>query len=111
MNAKLQAEVEESERLKKAQGEVLRHSQQLEVSLKELQERLAHLESSRLCLEQEKQSLQTSLQEEKRERSLGSETISELQGGCMYVCARLCTSDRSSCEHLPSFLEGDYVTF
>ncbi|XP_051732133.1 rho-associated protein kinase 2-like isoform X1 [Ctenopharyngodon idella] len=80
VNAKLQAEVEESERLKKAQGEVLRHSQQLEVSLKELQERLAHLESSRLCLEQEKQSLQTSLQEEKRERSLGSETISELQG-------------------------------
>ncbi|XP_067240150.1 rho-associated protein kinase 2b isoform X2 [Chanodichthys erythropterus] len=80
VNAKLQAEVEESERLKKAQGEVLRHSQQLEVSLKELQERLAHLESSRLGLEQEKQSLQTSLQEEKRERSLGSETISELQG-------------------------------
>ncbi|KAK9956617.1 hypothetical protein ABG768_014339 [Culter alburnus] len=80
VNAKLQAEVEESEKLKKAQAEVLRHSQQLEVSLKELQERLAHLESSRLGLEQEKQSLQTSLQEEKRERSLGSETISELQG-------------------------------
>ncbi|XP_048062990.1 rho-associated protein kinase 2b isoform X2 [Megalobrama amblycephala] len=80
VNAKLQAELEESERLKKAQVEVLRHSQQLEVSLKELQERLAHLESSRLGLEQEKQSLQTSLQEEKRERSLGSETISELQG-------------------------------
>ncbi|XDV41633.1 hypothetical protein PO909_010454 [Leuciscus waleckii] len=80
VNAKLQAEVEESERLKKAQGEVLRQSQQLEVSLRELQERLAQLESGRLGLEQEKLSLQTSLQEEKRERSLGSETINELQG-------------------------------
>ncbi|KAG1963763.1 rho-associated protein kinase [Pimephales promelas] len=80
VNAKLQAEVEESERLKKAQSEVLRQSQQLEVSLKELQERLAQLESGRLSLEQEKLSLQTSLEEEKRERSLGSETINELQG-------------------------------
>jgi len=87
VNAKLQAEVEESERLKKAQSEVLRQSQQLEVSLKELQERLVQLESGRLSLEQEKQSLQTSLEEEKRERSLGSETINELQGGCMCVCA------------------------
>ncbi|XP_077076160.1 rho-associated protein kinase 2-like isoform X2 [Siphateles boraxobius] len=80
VNAKLQAEVEESARLKKSQGEMLRQSQQLEVSLRELQERLAQLESGRLGLEQEKLSLQTSLQEEKRERSLGSETINELQG-------------------------------
>lgn len=90
--------MEESERLKKTQGEVLRQSQQLEVSLRELQERLAQLESGRLGLEQEKLSLQTSLQEEKRERRLGSETINELQGGCMCVCASLCSSDRSSCE-------------
>uniref|UniRef100_A0A673K661 non-specific serine/threonine protein kinase n=1 Tax=Sinocyclocheilus rhinocerous TaxID=307959 RepID=A0A673K661_9TELE len=80
MNATLQAEVEESERLKKAQGEALRQSQQLDISLRELQERLAQLESSRQGLEQEKLSLQTSLEVEKRERSLGSETINDLQG-------------------------------
>ncbi|XP_073712259.1 rho-associated protein kinase 2b isoform X5 [Misgurnus anguillicaudatus] len=80
VNAKLLAEVEESERLKKAQAEALRQSQQLEVSLKELQERLAQLENSRLGLEQEKQTLQTSLEVEKRERSLGCETINDLQG-------------------------------
>ncbi|XP_051501525.1 rho-associated protein kinase 2-like isoform X2 [Myxocyprinus asiaticus] len=79
VNAKLQAEVEESERLKKAQGEALRQTQQLEVSLRELQERLAQLESSRLGLEQDKLSLQTSLEVEKRERNLGSETINDLQ--------------------------------
>ncbi|XP_059368557.1 rho-associated protein kinase 2b isoform X3 [Carassius carassius] len=80
LNAKHKAEVEECERLKKAQGEALRQSQQLEVSLRELQERLAQLESSRLGLEQERLSLQTSLEVEKRERSLGSETINDLQG-------------------------------
>uniref|UniRef100_A0A671NZJ7 non-specific serine/threonine protein kinase n=1 Tax=Sinocyclocheilus anshuiensis TaxID=1608454 RepID=A0A671NZJ7_9TELE len=80
MNAKLQAEVEESERLKKAQGEALRQSQQLDISLRELQERMAQLESSRQGLEQEKLSLQTSLEVEKREISLGSETINDLQG-------------------------------
>uniref|UniRef100_A0A672P9R7 non-specific serine/threonine protein kinase n=1 Tax=Sinocyclocheilus grahami TaxID=75366 RepID=A0A672P9R7_SINGR len=63
-----------------AQGEALRQSQQLEVSLRELQERLAQLESSRLGLEQERLSLQTSLEVEKRERSLGSETVNDLQG-------------------------------
>uniref|UniRef100_A0A8C2GGB2 non-specific serine/threonine protein kinase n=1 Tax=Cyprinus carpio TaxID=7962 RepID=A0A8C2GGB2_CYPCA len=82
MNAKLQAEVEESERLKKAQAEALRQSQQLDISLREHQERLAQLESSRQGLEQEKLSLQTSLEVEKRERSLGSETINDLQGKC-----------------------------
>ncbi|XP_051511336.1 rho-associated protein kinase 2-like isoform X2 [Myxocyprinus asiaticus] len=80
VNAKLQAEVEELERLKKAQDEALRQSQQLEISLKELQERLAQMESIKLGLEQDKLSLQTSLEVEKRERSLGSETISDLQG-------------------------------
>uniref|UniRef100_A0A8C2GCM2 non-specific serine/threonine protein kinase n=1 Tax=Cyprinus carpio TaxID=7962 RepID=A0A8C2GCM2_CYPCA len=55
-------------------------SQQLDISLREHQERLAQLESSRQGLEQEKLSLQTSLEVEKRERSLGSETINDLQG-------------------------------
>ncbi|XP_056619691.1 rho-associated protein kinase 2-like isoform X2 [Triplophysa dalaica] len=80
VNAKLKAEEEESDRRKKAQSEALKQSQQLEVSLRELQERLAQLESGRLSLEQEKLSLQTSLEVEKRERSVGSETINDLQG-------------------------------
>ncbi|XP_056336865.1 rho-associated protein kinase 2-like isoform X4 [Danio aesculapii] len=80
VSAKLQAELEESERLKKAQTEAFRQSQQLELSLRELQERLAQLESSRLGLEQEKLNLQTSLELEKRERNVSSETITDLQG-------------------------------
>lgn len=80
VSAKLQAELEESERLKKAQIEAFRQSQQLELSLRELQERLAQLENSRLVLEQDKLSLQTSLELEKRERNAGSETITDLQG-------------------------------
>ncbi|XP_057208515.1 rho-associated protein kinase 2-like isoform X2 [Triplophysa rosa] len=80
VNAKLKAEEDESDRRKKAQSEALKQSQQLEVSLRELQERLAQLESGRLSLEQEKLALQTSLEVEKRERSVGSETINDLQG-------------------------------
>ncbi|KAI4880258.1 hypothetical protein NFI96_034127, partial [Prochilodus magdalenae] len=77
VNARLQAEVEESGRLKKAQGEAVKQAQQLELSLRELQERLTQLESSKQGLEQEKLSLQDALETEKRERkkpSTGSET-------------------------------------
>lgn len=80
MSAKLQAEVEESGRVKKAQAEAVKQAQQLELSLRELQERLAQLESSRLTLEQDNLSLQSALETEKRERSLSSETITDLQG-------------------------------
>lgn len=80
MSAKLQAEVEESGRVKKAQAEAARQAQQLELLLRELQERLVQLESSRLGLEQDNLSLQSALETEKRERSLSSENITELQG-------------------------------
>ncbi|XP_060738728.1 rho-associated protein kinase 2-like isoform X1 [Tachysurus vachellii] len=79
VNAKLQAEVEESGRVKKAQAEAARQAQQLEILLRELQERLAQLESSRLGLEQHNLSLQSALETEKREHSLSSETITDLQ--------------------------------
>ncbi|KAM9496365.1 rho-associated protein kinase 2b isoform 2-T3 [Clarias gariepinus] len=79
VNTKLQAEVEESGRVKKAQAEAARQAQQLELLLRELQERLAQLESSRVGLEQDNLSLQSALETEKRERSLSSETITELQ--------------------------------
>lgn len=80
MSAKLQAEVEVSGRVKKAQAEAVRQAQQLELLLRELQERLTQLESSRLSLEQENLSLQSALDTEKRERSHSSETITELHG-------------------------------
>ncbi|GAA6081907.1 rho-associated protein kinase 2-like isoform X1, partial [Tachysurus ichikawai] len=79
VNAKLQAEVEESGRVKKAQTEAARQAQQLELLLRELQARLAQLESSRLGLEQHNISLQSALETEKREHSLSSETITDLQ--------------------------------
>ncbi|XP_053338830.1 rho-associated protein kinase 2-like isoform X2 [Clarias gariepinus] len=79
VNTKLQAEVEESGRVKKAQAEAARQAQQLELLLRELQERLAQLEGSRVSLEQDNLSLQSALETEKRERSLSSETITELQ--------------------------------
>lgn len=81
MSAKLQAEVEESGRGKKAQAESARQVQQLELLLRELQEKLARLEGSRLGLEQDNLSLQSALETEKRERGLSSETITDLQGG------------------------------
>lgn len=80
MSVKLLAEVEESGRVKKAQAEAARQAQQLELLLRELQERLAQLESSRHCLEQDNLSLQSALETEKRERSLGCETITDLHG-------------------------------
>uniref|UniRef100_A0A4W4H1T3 non-specific serine/threonine protein kinase n=1 Tax=Electrophorus electricus TaxID=8005 RepID=A0A4W4H1T3_ELEEL len=59
----LQAEVEEAGRLRKAQGEAARQAQQL----------------SRLALEQDSLRLQNSLEAERRDRSLGSDTIADLQ--------------------------------
>uniref|UniRef100_A0AAR2J6N8 non-specific serine/threonine protein kinase n=1 Tax=Pygocentrus nattereri TaxID=42514 RepID=A0AAR2J6N8_PYGNA len=79
VSAKLQVEVKESERLKKAQGEAVKQAQQLELSLRELQERQTQLENSKLGLEQEKLSLQDALEGEKRERSHSSEIITDLQ--------------------------------
>ncbi|KAF7694267.1 hypothetical protein HF521_008020 [Silurus meridionalis] len=79
VSAKLQAELEESGRVKKAQAEAARQAQQLELLLRELQERLAQLESSRVVLEQDNLSLQNALETEKRERSLSSENITDLQ--------------------------------
>uniref|UniRef100_A0A8B9R7Q5 non-specific serine/threonine protein kinase n=1 Tax=Astyanax mexicanus TaxID=7994 RepID=A0A8B9R7Q5_ASTMX len=79
VSAKLQAEVQESGRLKKAQGEAVKQAQQLELTLRELQERLTQLESSKLVLEQDKLGLQDALEAEKKEHSLGTETITDLQ--------------------------------
>ncbi|XP_076872446.1 rho-associated protein kinase 2-like isoform X2 [Brachyhypopomus gauderio] len=79
VTVRLQAEVEEAGRLRKAQGEATRQAQQLETSLRELQELKSQLESGRLTLEQDNLRLQSSLEAERRERGLGSDTIADLQ--------------------------------
>ncbi|XP_030627012.1 rho-associated protein kinase 2 [Chanos chanos] len=79
VSAKLKEELEASGRLRKTQGEAVRQSQQMELSVRELQETVARLESSKKQLEQEKLSLNTTLETEKREHNLNTETISDLQ--------------------------------
>uniref|UniRef100_A0A4W4H621 non-specific serine/threonine protein kinase n=1 Tax=Electrophorus electricus TaxID=8005 RepID=A0A4W4H621_ELEEL len=66
VTARLQAEVEEAGRLRKAQGEAARQQN-------------TRLEGSRLALEQDSLRLQNSLEAERRDRSLGSDTIADLQ--------------------------------
>ncbi|XP_053503069.1 rho-associated protein kinase 2 isoform X2 [Ictalurus furcatus] len=102
VSAKLQAEVEESGRVKKAQAEAARQAQQLELLLRELQERLVQLESSRLGLEQDNLSLQSALETEKRERSLSSENITELQ-----VCVSGLEEELKQTKNLLSKAEGE----
>ncbi|KAB5517216.1 hypothetical protein PHYPO_G00187160 [Pangasianodon hypophthalmus] len=102
VSAKLQAEVEESGRVKKAQAEAARQAQQLELLLRELQERLAQLESSRLSLEQDNLSLQSALETEKRERSLSSETITDLQ-----VCVSGLEEELKQTKNVLSKAEGE----
>ncbi|XP_062857963.1 rho-associated protein kinase 1-like isoform X2 [Trichomycterus rosablanca] len=79
VNAKLKSEVEESGRVRKAQAEAGSKAQQLELSLRELQQKLNQVESSRLNLEQDNLNLQSTIETERRERSLSSETITDLQ--------------------------------
>ncbi|XP_060770099.1 rho-associated protein kinase 1-like isoform X2 [Neoarius graeffei] len=102
VNAKLQDKVEESGRVKKAQAEAVRQTQQLELLLRELQERLTQLESSRLGLEQDNLSLQSALETEKRERSLSSETITDLQ-----VCISGLEEELKQTKSLLSKAEGE----
>lgn len=50
--------------------------------MRELQDKCCLLERSKLSLEKECISLQAALEMERREHSQGSETISDLMGGC-----------------------------
>ncbi|XP_074541299.1 rho-associated protein kinase 2-like [Halichoeres trimaculatus] len=79
-NAVLQAEQEASGRLKKSQAEAQKQTQSLEVSLREMQEKSTQLESRKMELEKQMRGLQAELEEERRGRSLGTETITDLQG-------------------------------
>ncbi|XP_054652799.1 rho-associated protein kinase 2 isoform X1 [Dunckerocampus dactyliophorus] len=79
-NTFLRAESESATRLRKAQTENSKQLQQLEVNVRELQDKCCLLERSKLSLEKECISLQAALETERREHSQGSETISDLMG-------------------------------
>uniref|UniRef100_A0A4W6F5A5 non-specific serine/threonine protein kinase n=1 Tax=Lates calcarifer TaxID=8187 RepID=A0A4W6F5A5_LATCA len=79
-NVVLQAEQEAAVKLKKSQGEVQKQVQSLEVSLREMQEKCSQLEKSKMELEKQLMGLQAELEEERRDRNLGTETITDLQG-------------------------------
>ncbi|KAM3602727.1 uncharacterized protein V6R79_009673 [Siganus canaliculatus] len=79
-DAVLQAEQEAAARLKKSQAEAQKQAQSLEVSLGEMQEKCIQLENGKMELEKQLVGLQAEMEEEKRDRSLRTETISDLQG-------------------------------
>lgn len=82
-NTLLRAETEAATRLRKTQTESSKQLQQLEANARELQDKCCLLERSKLSLEKECISLQAALETERREHSQGSETISDLMGGCL----------------------------
>ncbi|KAM8834370.1 LOW QUALITY PROTEIN: rho-associated protein kinase 2 [Synchiropus picturatus] len=79
-NALLRAEAEAAARLRKSQTESGKQLQQLELNVRELQDKCCMLERSKLSLEKECIGLQAALEAERREHSQGSETISDLTG-------------------------------
>ncbi|KAM4522278.1 rho-associated protein kinase 2-like isoform 3-T5 [Odontesthes bonariensis] len=80
VNSVLQAEQEAVARLKKSQAEAQKQAQSLEASLREMQEKCSQLENSKMELEKQLRELQAELEEERRDRNLGTETITDLQG-------------------------------
>ncbi|XP_057715129.1 rho-associated protein kinase 2 isoform X1 [Corythoichthys intestinalis] len=79
-NKLLRAESESATRLRKTQTDNSKQMQQLEVNMRELQDKCCLLERSKLSLEKECITLQAALETERREHSQGSETISDLMG-------------------------------
>ncbi|KAK6488498.1 rho-associated protein kinase 2-like isoform X3 [Huso huso] len=79
-NSLLRTESDTAARLRKNQTEMTKQLQQLESNNRELQDKCCMLENAKLKLEKDFISLQSALESEKRDRSQGSEIISDLQG-------------------------------
>ncbi|XP_033872905.1 rho-associated protein kinase 2 isoform X4 [Acipenser ruthenus] len=79
-NSLLRTESDTAARLRKNQTEMTKQLQQLESNNRELQDKCCMLENAKLKLEKDFFSLQSALESEKRDRSQGSEIISDLQG-------------------------------
>ncbi|XP_010706211.1 rho-associated protein kinase 2 isoform X1 [Meleagris gallopavo] len=79
-NSLLRSESETASRLRKNQTESTKQIQQLEANNRELQDKNCLLENAKLKLEKDFLNLQSALESERRDRSHGSEIISDLQG-------------------------------
>ncbi|XP_044144460.1 rho-associated protein kinase 2-like [Bufo gargarizans] len=79
-NALLRTESDTAARLRKTQNEMSKQIQQLETNNRELQDKTCMLENAKLKLEKDYINLQSALESEKRDRTQGSEIISDLQG-------------------------------
>ncbi|NWV00525.1 ROCK2 kinase, partial [Upupa epops] len=79
-NSLLRSESDTAARLRKNQTESTKQIQQLEANNRELQDKNCLLENAKLKLEKDFLNLQSALESERRDRSHGSEIISDLQG-------------------------------
>ncbi|KAM4042036.1 rho-associated protein kinase 2 isoform 3-T3 [Anomaloglossus baeobatrachus] len=79
-NALLRTESDTATRLRKTQNEMSKQIQQLETNNREFQDKTCMLENAKLKLEKDYINLQSALESEKRDRTQGSEIISDLQG-------------------------------
>ncbi|XP_077668643.1 rho-associated protein kinase 2 [Eretmochelys imbricata] len=79
-NALLRTESDTAARLRKNHTESTKQIQQLEANNRELQDKNCMLENAKLKLEKDFINLQSALESERRDRSHGSEIISDLQG-------------------------------
>lgn len=76
----LAEEQEAAGRLRRSQVEAQKHAQALELSLREMVDKCTQLENAKMGIEQQLMSLQADLEAERRNHSLGTETIVDLQG-------------------------------
>uniref|UniRef100_A0A670HVI6 non-specific serine/threonine protein kinase n=1 Tax=Podarcis muralis TaxID=64176 RepID=A0A670HVI6_PODMU len=79
-NALLRTESDTAARLRKNQTESTKQIQQLEANNRDLQDKNCVLENTKLRLEKDFLNLQSALESERRDRTHGSEIISDLQG-------------------------------
>ncbi|MEE6476822.1 hypothetical protein FKM82_011230 [Ascaphus truei] len=78
-NALLRTESDTAARLRKTQTEMSKQIQQLETNSRELQDKSCMLENAKLKLEKDFINQQSALESERRDRTHGSEMISDLQ--------------------------------
>lgn len=76
----MRTESDTAARLRKTQNEMSKQIQQLETNNRELQDKTCMLENAKLKLEKDYINLQSALESEKRDKTQGSEIISDLQG-------------------------------
>ncbi|XP_071999693.1 rho-associated protein kinase 2 isoform X3 [Engystomops pustulosus] len=79
-NALLRTESDTATRFRKNHNDMSKQIQQLETNNRELQDKTCMLENAKLKLEKDYINLQSALESEKRDRSQGSEIITDLQG-------------------------------